>query len=230
AALADDAVSNAVNIPGIAPEDIALLGPYISLAEKLGALAFALAAPHVNRLECTYRGRLAERDTRLLTLAALSGAFTGRVGQRVNLVSASVMARDRGVEVREESTSVSPDFTSLIEVQAVGDDRDALVAATITGERNRSRLVHALGYEIELELDPYMVFIINEDYPGVIGSVATTIGDAAINIATMAVSRNRRGGRALMAISTDTGPAPDVLDALRDLPGIADVRLISLEQ
>ena len=119
AALEGGAVTNAVNVPVAAAGDLEYLTPFLSVATKLGALAVELAGGHPTRLDFLYVGELAEKDTRLLTVAALNGAFQGRVEQTVNYVNAPVLARERGIEVRESSRSASPDFTILIAITAV---------------------------------------------------------------------------------------------------------------
>ena len=220
--------SNAVNVPAIAPEELAFLGPFLPLASKLGELAFELAGGAVERLEFAHHGELAEHDTRLLTLAALKGALSGRFEEPVNEVNAPVVARERGIEVREESARASRDFTNLIQATAVAGPREVVVAGTTIGADHRPRLVHALGYEIEIELEPHMVFVVNADQPGRIGRVGTMLGEGGVNIATMAVSRNKPGGNALMVLTVDT-PLPAALSAaLVAEPGLLDVRMITL--
>ena len=220
--------SNAVNVPAIAPEELAFLGPFLPLAAKLGELAFELAGGAVERLEFAHHGELAEHDTRLLTLAALKGALSGRFEEPVNEVNAPVVARERGIGVREESARASRDFTNLIQATAVAGPREVVVAGTTIGADHRPRLVHALGYEIEIELEPHMVFVINADQPGRIGRVGTMLGEGGVNIATMAVSRNKPGGNALMVLTVDT-PLPAALSAaLVAEPGLLDVRMITL--
>jgi D-3-phosphoglycerate dehydrogenase len=228
AALEGRVATNAVNAPAIAPGELEFLGPFLPLAAMLGELAFELAGGSVERLEFSHFGELADHDTRLLTLAALVGAFQGRFEEPVNQVNAPVVARERGIEVREQSRRSSPDFTNLIEVTAVAGGRDVVVAGTPIGSEHRPRLVHALGYEIEIELEPLMVFIVNADQPGRIGRVGTLLGEAGVNIATMAVSRNRAGGNALMALTVDTALPDGVVEALRNDPGFVDVRVIEL--
>jgi D-3-phosphoglycerate dehydrogenase len=230
AALEGRVASNAVNVPGVAPEELEFLGPFLPLAAKLGGLAFGLAGGGVTRLEFAHFGELAEHDTRLLTLAALKGAFAGRFEEPVNLVNAPLVARERGIEVREESARASRDFTNLIQVTAIVGEREVVVAGTTIGAEHRPRLVHAVGYEIELELEPLMVFIVNKDQPGRIGQVGTMLGEAGVNIATMAVSRNRTGGNALMALTVDTPLPAELVEALHADPGFLDVRLITLAE
>jgi D-3-phosphoglycerate dehydrogenase len=226
AALEGDFVTNAVNIPAVAAEDVAYLGPFLPLAKQLGALAVELAGGTPNRLDFTYLGELAEHDTRLLTVAALNGAFQGRTEQPVNYVNAPLLAQERGIEVREERRRASRDFTSLITVTAVAGDDQTAVSGTTMGHDNEPRLVRALDYEIEVGLEPRMLFAINDDRPGMIGRLGTLLGEAEVNIAHMAVSRNRRSERALMVLTLDSTPEPQVLDRLRAEPGFVEVRFI----
>lgn len=227
AALEGGLVTNAVNIPVIGAEDLEVLGAYIPLAAKLGRLAMELAEGQVDELRLTYFGGLSQYDTRLLTVAALNGAFQGRSDQPVNYVNAPVIAAERGVEVREERRRSSRDFTNLVRVEAVSNGNELRVAGTTIGNDNRLWLVSALGFELEMELAPLLVFFRYDDVPGVIGRVGTLFGEAGVNIANMTVSRTRRGGKALMALSIDQ-PAPREL-VERFGADFDDARFISLE-
>jgi D-3-phosphoglycerate dehydrogenase / 2-oxoglutarate reductase len=227
AALEGAVVTNAVNIPSIGPEDLEVLGPFIPLAARLGRLAMELAEGRADRIALSYYGTLSGYDTRLLTVAALNGAFQGRTDQPVNYVNAPVVAAERGIEVAEERRRASRDFTNLVRVE-IGSDGDRVrVAGTIIGNENRHWLVNALGFELEMELAPLMVFFRYDDVPGVIGRVGTLFGEAGVNIANMAVSRTRRGGKALMALSLDSEPPPELVEAVRE-QGFDDARAIRL--
>ncbi len=230
AALEGGVVTNAVNMPAVGAEDLEVVGPYLPLAADLAALAFELAGGSPTRLDLTYLGQLAERDTRLLTVAALNGAFKGRTDQTVNYVNAPILARERGIEVREQSSSASPDFTSVMRVTAHAGGEAYRVAGTAIGREGRRQLVRALDYEIDLELDRYMLFVVNEDLPGMIGRLGTILGEAGANIANMAVSRNRREATALMALTLDAPLSSDVLGRLRNEPGFVEARFIVLPE
>jgi len=194
AALEGGLVTNAVNIPVVGQEDLEHLGPLLPLAAKLGRLAMELAAGRAERIELAYHGTLAAYDTRLLTVAALNGAFQGRTDQPVNYVNAPLVAAERGIEVHEERQASSRDYTSLVRVGVLGADSEVRVAGTTIGREDRLWLVNALGFEVEIELAALMVFFRYDDVPGVIGRVGTLFGTAGVNIANMAVSRSRRGG------------------------------------
>jgi D-3-phosphoglycerate dehydrogenase / 2-oxoglutarate reductase len=227
AALEGGLVTNAVNIPAIRPEDLEVLGPFVPLAAKLGRLGMELAGGRADRIRLTYFGNLAEYDTRLLTAAALNGAFQGRVDQAVNYVNAPLIAADRGIDVTEERTSAARDFTNLVRVGLEADGEEVRVAGTTIGGESRQWLASALGFQIEIELAPQMVFFVYDDVPGVIGRVGTMFGEAGVNIANMAVSRTRQGGKALMALTVDGAAPPELVERLRG-EGFDHARFISL--
>jgi D-3-phosphoglycerate dehydrogenase len=227
AALDGALVTNAVNIPAIRAEDLEALGPYVPLAAKLGRLAMELAGGRADQITLAYYGGLSGYDTRLLTVAALNGAFQGRSETLVNYVNAPLIAAERGIEVREERRRASRDFTNLVRVSVRSNGDEVRVAGTTIGKDNRHWLVSALGFELEMELAPLLVFFRYDDLPGVIGRVGTLFGTAGVNIANMAVSRTNRGGKAVMALSVDSAPPQELVDEARR-EGFDDVRFISL--
>ena len=223
AALDGGLVTNAINIPVVGAEDLELLGPFIPLAARLGRLAVELAGGQPRRIALSYNGAIADHDTRLLTVAALNGAFQGRVEQAVNYVNAPVIAAERGIEVTEERSATARDYTNLITVRV----DEVEVSGTTVGPEHRQFLAAALGFAIDLQLSPLMVFFRYDDVPGVIGLVGTTFGEGRVNIANMAVSRTKAGGKALMALSIDSEPPPELVERIRGA-GLDDARFIVL--
>jgi D-3-phosphoglycerate dehydrogenase / 2-oxoglutarate reductase len=223
AALDGGLVTNAINIPVVGAEDLEQLGPFIPLAARLGRLAVELAGGQPRRIALSYHGGLADHDTRLLTVAALNGAFQGRVEQAVNYVNAPVIAAERGIDVTEERSRTTRDYANLVTVTA----DEVEVSGTTIGPEHRHFLAGALGFAIDLQLSPLMVFFRYDDVPGVIGRVGTMFGEAGVNIANMAVSRTREGGKALMALSIDSEPPPELQERIRG-EGFDDARFIAL--
>lgn len=223
AALDGGLVTNAVNIPVVGAEDLEVLGPYIPLAAKLGRLAVELAGGHPRRIALSFHGGIAGHDTRLLTVAALNGAFQGRVEQVVNYVNAPVIAAERGIEVTEQRSQAARDYLNLVTV--VVDEVE--VSGTTIGPEHRQFLAGALGFAIDLQLSPRMVFFRYDDVPGVIGRVGTMFGEARVNIANMAVSRTKEGGKALMALAIDSEPPAELVDRIRG-EGFDDAQFITL--
>jgi D-3-phosphoglycerate dehydrogenase len=227
AALDGQVVRTAVNIPVVDPRELELLGPFIPLAARLGRLAVALAGSWPSHITVAAHGPLAEHDTRLLTVAALNGAFQGHVDEVVNEVNAPVIAAERGIGVSEQRVAAAQHYTNLVRVVVGSDDGEVEVAGTTVGPEHRLFLAGALGFSIDIELAPHMAFLSYDDVPGVIGRVGTMFGEAGVNIANMAVSRTTEGGTALMVFSIDS-PAPAELVARVRASGFDDVRFLSL--
>ncbi|MEI8105506.1 MAG: phosphoglycerate dehydrogenase [Actinomycetes bacterium] len=223
AALSGGLVTNAVNIPTVGAEDLKVLGPYVPLAASLGRLALELVHGETEKISLEYYGELSEHDTRLLTVAALNGAFKGRSDQPVNYVNAPLVAAERGIEVVEERSRSARDYTNLIAVSA----GEARVAGTTIGKDHRQWLVSAFGFDIEIEIAPRMIFLRYDDVPGVIGRVGTLLGQAGVNIANLNVARKIEEGKALMVLSLDTPASAEVLAALGH--GADDVILVGME-
>jgi len=227
AALEGGLVTNAVNIPVVGAEDAEALGPYLPLAARLGRIAMELGDGIADEIVITACGALADHDTRLLGVAALDGAFRGRADRPVNYVNAPSIAAERGVEVREERSRTARDYTSLLSVEVRAGESSWRVAGTTIGSDDRPWLVNVLGFEIELELAPLFVLCRYDDVPGVIGRVGMMFGEAGINIAGMTVSRGTRGGKALMVLTVDSPPSPELVARLRG-EGFDDARVIEL--
>jgi D-3-phosphoglycerate dehydrogenase len=227
AALEGGLVAAAVNIPIVEQSDLEVLGPYIPLASKLGRLASALLPERPHRIVVAAHGPLSEYDTRLLTVAALNGVFQGRVDQVVNYVNAPLIAAERGIEVSEQRFASSQHYINLVRVAIGADGEETEVSGTTVGPEHRLFLAGALGFAIDIELAPRMAFLDYDDLPGVIGRVGTMFGEAGVNIANMAVSRTKEGGKALMAFSIDSAAPPELVERVR-LAGFGNARFIDL--
>jgi len=220
AALTGGVVSTAVNIPAIGAEDMEVLGPFLPLATQLGRLAMALAeGSSVERIEAAFLGRIADFDTRLLTLAVIQGALQGRTEEQVNLVNAPSMAQQRGIVVEERAVSEAQDFNELIRVTVVAGDERVAVAGTGIGPNRVPHLVEVQGRRLTIELEPYVTVFRYQDLPGMIGRVGTIFGAHGINISSAAVGHvpdgqdaaapsGEDGRLAAMVVTTDA-PVPD---------------------
>jgi D-3-phosphoglycerate dehydrogenase len=194
AALTGGVVSTAVNIPSIGAEDMQVLGPFLPMARQLGRLAMALAeGSSVERIEAAFLGRIAEFDTRLLTLAVIGGALEGRTEEQVNPVNAPSIAEERGIVVEEKSVSEAQDFNELIRVTVVAGDERVAVAGTGIGPKQEPHLVEVQGRRLTIELEPHVAVFRYEDLPGMIGRVGTIFGQHGINISSAAVGHSPDG-------------------------------------
>ena len=230
AALEGGMVSNAVNIPVVDKASLEVLGPFVPLAEKLGRLAVALAGGRPRRVVVAAHGPLSDYDTRILTVAALDGIFQGRVEQKVNYVNASLLAAERGITVSEERLRASRDYMNVVEVRVTPEGGEEVEVSGTTigpGPEPRLFLASALGFSIDIELDPDLVFFRYDDIPGVIGKVGTLFGQNGFNIANMAVSRTRDGTQALMALSVDEPPSDALIGEMHNV-GFGDAVFVGL--
>ncbi len=239
AALRGDLVSNAVNIPKVHSEDLAVLEPYLPLAAQLGRLAMSLAtATSVDRIDVGYHGRLAEFDTRLVTLAVLNGAFQGRVAENVNFVNAPAIAEERGIRVSEFNESEERDYANLVSVAVVANGDRTEVAGTTIGPRHAAHLTSVYGHSFNIELAPQMAVFRYSDVPGMIGRVGTVLGEHGINIASTAVGRepgreagtpaSGTGRHAVMVVTVDSPIPEEVVRAILALDGFQDGRAVTL--
>jgi D-3-phosphoglycerate dehydrogenase / 2-oxoglutarate reductase len=209
-ALAGELVPDAVNVKGgpIAEE----VRPGIPLAEKLGRIFTALAGGVACQLDVEVRGEIARDDVKILELAALKGVFTDVVSETVSYVNAPVIAADRDVEVRLLTDEESPDYRNLITVRGtLADGRVHSVSGTLVGPRHTEKLVEVDGYDIEVQPTEHMVFLRYADRPGMVGTVGNILGQASINIAGMQVSRDAKGGHALVGMTVDSAVPTEVL-------------------
>jgi D-3-phosphoglycerate dehydrogenase len=212
-ALSGEFVPHAVNVSAGA-EVAEAVRPFLPLAHKLGALLTGLAQGAVRGVEAQYLGRIADADTRVLTLAVVKGVLSGVVHEPVSFVNAPIIAGERGIAISEMRSTVSSDYVNLVHVRAETDHGPVSVAGTLVGKRNAERVMQVNGYDIEMAPSRYMLFFTYEDRPGIIGKVGTILGEAGINIATMDVGRPTRGGTALMGLTLDSPVPTEVIDRI----------------
>jgi D-3-phosphoglycerate dehydrogenase / 2-oxoglutarate reductase len=231
AALTGGVVSTAVNIPSVGAEDMEVLGPFVPLARQLGRLAMALAAgSSVERIESSFMGRIADFDTRMLSLAVVCGALEGRTEEQVNLVNAPTMASERGIVVEERAVSEAQDFHELIRVTVVAGGEQVTVAGTGIGPNRVGHLVEVHGQRVTVELEPFVTVFRYADLPGMIGRVGTAFGRHGLNISSAAVGRAPDGApsgeprHAVMVVTTDAPVPNDVVDEIVTSEGFVEGR------
>jgi D-3-phosphoglycerate dehydrogenase len=228
AALTGGVVTTAVNIAAVRPEVMEQLAPFVPLCEKLGRLAQALAEGAPDRVEVEFRGRLADQDTRILSIAALVGILTGHTEEPVNLVNGPHMAEERGIELTETRDAVSEDFTELVAVRVRTGEDSVEVAGTGVGPRNIPYLARVWGEDFYLPFADHLAIFRYTDQPGMIGRVGTIFGEEGVNIVSAAVGAESEGGAAVMALTTDAPVARSTVDRILELDGFFVGRAVSL--
>jgi len=235
-ALSGGAVTTAVNIPSVGAETMAALAPFLPLAERLGRLAMGLAqASSIERIEASFLGRIADLDTRLLTVAVITGAMQGRTEQAVNYVNAAAFAAERGIVVEEKSSREAEDFNELIRVTVSAGGQRVSVAGTGVGPAHVPHLAEVFDHRFMVELERNVSVFRYRDVPGMIGHLGSVFGSHGINISSAAVGRPPdgtgadQGGLAAMVVMT-TDPVPDaVIAEVLALEGFVSGRSVTLE-
>ncbi|MGL5823956.1 MAG: phosphoglycerate dehydrogenase [Nocardioides sp.] len=226
-ALSGELVPDAVNVQGgLIAEDVR---PGIPLTEKLGRVFTALAGEVAQNIDVEVRGEISEYDVKVLELAALKGVFTDVVPESVSYVNAPLMAAERGTEVRLVCDAESPDHRNLITVRGtLADGSQVSCSGTLVGIAQRERLVEVNGLAVDIEPTDHLAFFSYHDRPGVVGVLGRILGDAGVNIASMQVARDAKGGPALVALSVDSAIPADTLLEIEAAIEATSVRAVDL--
>ncbi len=219
--LVSGGITNAVNMPSLSPEEAPRLTPYMVLAEKLGRLLGQIVGPDIRSVDIEVEGAAAELSIKPLTGAVLAGVMS-TWSDSVNMVNAPYLARARGLEVREIRSAQEGDYHTLLAVTSGTEDGPRRIEGTLFGNR-APRLVRIFGIPIEAELAGQMIYIVNDDTPGFIGALGTTLGEKGINIATFNLGRHEAGGEAVALVAVDDPITAEVEAALRAVPGVREV-------
>jgi D-3-phosphoglycerate dehydrogenase len=220
-------IMNSVNVPSVSPEELEKMLPFVTLAEKLGRLQAQLGLESICGLDIEYSGKAADCRTQLLTASALAGLLAPALGEWVNLVNAPLTARERGITVRETSSSKGEDYSSLIRIKAKAAKGGYSVSGAVFG-KNQPRLVEIDGIAIEAVPEGNLLVLWNNDKPGLVGSIGTTLGSNKINIGGLQFGREAPGGRAITVVNVDTEPDAKTIKELAALPNVLAVHKVHL--
>jgi len=218
------AIANALNMPSLTADEAPKIRPYITLAEQLGSFAGQITQSGIRTVTIAYEGDVAELNCRPLTSAVLKGLLAPQL-EAVNMVSAPVVARERDIRVTEARTEETSDFHTLIRVTVTTDRGTKTVAGSLFGG-SRPRVVEIDGIGIEAELTPDMLFLRNEDKPGLIGVIGKTLGDAQVNIATFQLGRTGPGETAICLVAVDEKLDEGLLRTLQALPHVVSAKAL----
>ena len=225
--LATGVARNAVNMPSVSAEEFSKLEPYIQLGEKLGAFLAQIAGGRVSEVRISYDGGLAELNTHLVKNAVLKGILTPALSDQVNLVNAGTLAQSRGVEVAELRSARRVTFSNSLGV-ALRTEAETATVLGMVGLRGVLRILGINDIDIEAPLRGVILFIRNQDVPGVIGRVGTILGNRKLNIANFALGRNPQVHEAIGLVNVDNHISGEVLDEIRAIPAIRAARVVEL--
>lgn len=219
-------IRNAVNMPNLDAKTLESVGPYLALAASLGKLISKIAPAQCDSIRVSYLGPVSELDTELVTRQILTGYLASASHEaQVNLINAPAVAKALGIKITESTVALSTNCTELIEVTATKAGETTTVAGTFYG--SSARIVHIAGHYVETNPSGRFLFVENDDRPGIVGVIGSSLGEAQVNIANMALSRNKEKNTAVTVIEVDNEPTPTLLKTLRQTPGI--LRVLSFE-
>ncbi|MFL5258113.1 MAG: phosphoglycerate dehydrogenase [Hyphomicrobiales bacterium] len=216
------AVANALNMPSISADEAPRLKPFIAVAEKLGSFAGQLTENAIRKVIVEYAGEVGEMNTRALTSAVLAGVLRPMLGT-VNMVSAPIVARERGIGVDEVRQTQRGAYETYIRLTVNTDTMERSVAGTVFSD-GKPRIIQIKGIELESEFGPHMLYVTNMDKPGFIGALGTLLGNAGVNIATFHLGRQAPGQDAICLVQIDEEIPAGVLAAVRGLPQVRQAK------
>jgi D-3-phosphoglycerate dehydrogenase len=219
------AVTNALNMPSISATEAPRLKPFVALAEKLGSFVGQLTDASITGIVIEYAGDVGEMNTKALSSAVLAGVLTAQMGT-INMVSAPIVAKERGIKVDEVKQSRRGAYETYMRLTVKTADYERSVAGTVFTD-GKPRIIQVKGIELESDFGKHMLYITNNDRPGFIGNIGTLMGDAGINIACFHFGRVAAGGDAIGLVEVDAAVPEAVLDAVNKLPNVKQVKVLA---
>ncbi len=219
------AITNAINFPSVSAEEAPKLRPYAQLAEQLGLFAGQLIETGLQEIRVEFVGDIGDLNTKTLTAAAVCGVLRPQLAD-VNMVSASVIAQERGIQVEETRRSSEGAYGQYMRLTVKTERQERSVAGTVFSD-GKPRIIQVRGINMEAALDDNMLYVENSDKPGFIGALGTVLGQAGVNIAHFNLGRDQEAGKALALIGVDQKVSEDVLEKTRGLDHVVDAKRLS---
>jgi D-3-phosphoglycerate dehydrogenase len=219
-------VQNAVNVPSLSEEEQRLLAPYLLLAERMGRFIGQTMRPGYSRVKVCFEGQASHINRKPLINTMLQGLLSQSM-EDVNAVNAGMLAKDRGIEIAEFARETPDHFSTLMRLEVEGDEGFRCVSGTLFDE-TRPRFVSFDTCEVEMTPEGNLIFMQNEDRPGVIAAVGAILAEAGINIGDFRLGRREDLSHAIALIQVDSKPSQQVLEALAALPNMMMVRFAEL--
>jgi D-3-phosphoglycerate dehydrogenase len=228
-------IQNAVNVPSVSHEEYQELQPYIALAERLGSFLAQIATGDMEKISLSYSGHIAEWKTELIRNAAIKGILNDTLEEKANLVNAATIAASRGLRVEEtlKPKASKGGAGSVLSIQVDTRNEGHVVKGAVLRE-NTPRLLHVDGIDIEAPLEPNLIYMRNQDVPGVIGKVGTVLGAHNINIGNFSLGRRTSGLKpnspadAIAVVHVDSPVTDTVLAELKKIPAVEQAKAIQL--
>lgn len=228
--LRDGIATHAVNVPSMTADQYRAVQPYAALAERLGTFAAQVATGNPRLVRLVYKGKIADQNTLLIRNAGLAGVVSRSLARRANVVNAVQIAADRGLAFAERHEKLAtPGEADLVTLELETDRGTTTVEGSVV--LDRPRLLRVDGISCEAPLTGHLIFLKNEDVPGVIGYVGSITGRNKINIASFSLGRQDHDGhgkplQAVAVVETDEPVSETVLKQILENPAVTMVRTV----
>ncbi len=226
--LLNGAVRNAVNLPNLDAKTYELVKPYLNLGQKLGRLVAQLAPKRNERLVVTFGGKATGVPGDPVTRSVLKGFLESVGGKDVNQVNVRTMATSIGLLVEEIKSNEETDYNEWLHLAVHTDGQKVSAGGTFFGVQNQPRIVRINSMPVEVVPSGVLFLMTNKDRPGIVGYIGTLMGKHKINIASMSLSRDNKGGHALTVLNLDSVPPAALLEEIQQDPDISNVRVVTL--
>ncbi|NNK77899.1 MAG: phosphoglycerate dehydrogenase [Litoreibacter sp.] len=218
------AVTNALNMPSVTAEEAAVMGPWVKLAEHLGSFIGQMTDEAIRNIQITYNGNVSAMNLEALNCAGVAGIMKA-TNPEVNMVSAPVIAKERGTKISTTTQDKSGVFDGYIKIKVVTDARERSIAGTVFSD-GKPRFIQIKGINIDAEIGEHMVYTTNNDVPGIIGTLGQTMGENGVNIANFTLGREAAGKEAIALLYVDDAVPGEVLGKLEDTGMFQQVRAL----
>ncbi|MBI4682467.1 MAG: phosphoglycerate dehydrogenase [Nitrospirae bacterium] len=220
-------IRNAVNFPSVSADVLPVLQPYINLAERLGGFISQNFDGSMEEIIIEYKGTVTELDLETVTIAVLKGILTPILEETVNYINAPLIAKERGIEVKETTTDDAGNYHSMMVVTVRSGKKESTVSGVLHGKKE-PRIISVDDFAVEIIPEGELLVLSNNDKPGVIGNIGTLLGKNEINIARMHFGRADRGGKAISVVTVDAPVSKDILSKIKKLPNVLSLNHIHL--
>ena len=221
------AVSNALNMPSVTAEEAKVMGPWIKLAGHLGNFIGQMTDEPIKEINILYDGVVSQMNLEALTCSAVAGIMKS-VNPEVNMVSAPVIAKERGVKISTTHQDKSGVFEGYIKLTVVTAERERSIGGTVFSD-GKPRFIQIKGINIDAEIGAHMLYTTNEDEPGIIGMLGQTMGQNGVNIANFTLGRSQAGGEAIALLYVDAEVPAPVIKQLEDTGMFKQVRPLQFD-
>jgi len=221
------AVTNALNMPSVTAEEAKVMGPLINLSDHLGNFIGQMTDEPIKAINILYDGVVSEMNLEALTCSAVAGIMKS-VNPDVNMVSAPVVAKERGVKISTTKQDKSGAFEGYIKLTVVTDKRERSIGGTVFSD-GKPRFIQIKGINIDAEIGAHMLYTTNNDEPGIIGTLGQMMGENGVNIANFTLGRSAAGGEAIALLYVDAPVDGDVIKKLESTGKFQQVRPLNFD-